>query len=149
MKIAFGCDHAGYLHREAILDFLKKRKYKIIDVGCHSPESCDYPDYGSKVARFISEGICEKGVLVCTTGVGMCIVANKFKNSYAAVCYDDFSAEQAASHNRANILCLPGKNHDTSTLLKWIKIWLTTPFEGGRHLRRLNKIIKIEKEEFK
>lgn len=149
MKIAFACDHAGYAYRKPIFDFFKKMKYNVIDCGCFSDESCDYPDYGSEAARLVSRGVCEKAILICTTGIGMSIVSNKFKGVYAALCYSDFTAKLASLHNKANVLCIPAKDADVSQLINWIKIWLETEFEGGRHLRRLNKIKDIEKKNFK
>lgn len=142
--IAFGCDHAGVNHREKIFEFLKSLGYNLIDCGCFKDDNCDYPDYAIPVARYVSKGIVERGILICGTGIGMSIVANKFRNVRAAVCYSDETSALASSHNNANVLCISGRFFDTEQIIRFIKIWLETPFEGERHQRRIEKIKHFE-----
>ncbi|MDI6641278.1 MAG: RpiB/LacA/LacB family sugar-phosphate isomerase, partial [Elusimicrobiota bacterium] len=112
------------------------------------PDSCDYPDYAIPVAEYVSKGVAERGILLCGTGIGMSIVANKFRNVRAAVCYSDETAALASKHNNANIMCISGRFFPTDQIIKFIKIWLETPFEGEsggeRHQRRLDKIKHFE-----
>ncbi|MFC1501260.1 ribose 5-phosphate isomerase B [Elusimicrobiota bacterium] len=145
MNIAFGCDHAGYNHRKDIIDFLKKRSYNVTDFGCDKTESCDYPEIAIKVAKTVSEGKCERGILICGTGIGVSITANKFKGIRAAVCWNDKVASLISEHNNANIICLPGRFATTEEMSRWIEIWLNTPVsKEKRHLDRLKMITDIE-----
>lgn len=147
MKIAFGCDHAGVKFKTKIFEFLKTLSHEIIDCGCFNEQSCDYIDFGYTVAKYVSKGTCEKGILICGTGIGMSITANKVPGIRAAVCFSEEIAKLVSEHNNANILCLSGRFFNIETLLRWIKIWLETPFSNEeRHLRRINKIKEIEKE---
>ncbi|MCX5781927.1 MAG: ribose 5-phosphate isomerase B [Elusimicrobia bacterium] len=146
MKIIFGCDHAGYAHKALILDFLKKEKYSVLDFGCDCAESCDYTPIAKKVADAVSKGDAERGILICGTGVGMSIAANKFKGVRAACCWADEIASLISKHNMANIICLPGRFADTKDLIKWIKIWIDTPHSTEkRHINRIQQISEIEK----
>ena len=146
--IAFGSDHAGFAHRQKIFEFLKSYGYNVIDCGCFKSDNCDYPDYAIPVAKYISKGIAERGILLCGTGIGMSIVANKFRNVRAAVCYSNETAALASKHNNANILCIGGRFFNTDQIVRFIQIWLETPFEGDlgveRHQRRLDKIRRFE-----
>jgi ribose 5-phosphate isomerase B len=144
MKIAIGCDHAGVALKNAILPVLKELSIEWEDFGTNDEESVDYPDFGEKVSEVVSKGIVDRGILICGTGIGMSIVANKFPRVRAALCSDAYSAKMSRLHNDANMLVLPGRIIDKNMAREIIKIWFTTPFEGGRHQKRLNKIKAIE-----
>ncbi len=143
MKIALATDHAGFQLKEAIKDFLTE--YEIIDFGTHSTESIDYPDTGFKAAEAVAKGECEKGILICGSGLGMCIVANKVKGIRAALCNSVELARLSRQHNDANILVLQGRFISYNLAKKIIKAWFSTEFDGGRHQRRIDKISKHEK----
>ena len=140
MKIAIGSDHAGFLRKKEMLSYLSEEGHKVVDVGCYSEESCDYPDYAQKVGRAVSLSRAERGILICGTGIGMSIAANKFKNVRAAVCWTPKVAELASMHNQANVLCLSARFLTSHQGKKIVDTWLKTPFAGGRHLRRIQKI---------
>ena len=144
MKIAIGSDHAGFGLKEDLLTLLKGLSLDIIDCGTSNTESVDYPDFGEKVARMVSEGGVDRGILICGTGIGMSMVANKFPNVRASLCNDLFSAKMSRLHNDANVLVLGGRIIGKDLAAEITKTWLSTPFEGDRHMRRLNKIKKIE-----
>ncbi len=144
MKIAIASDHAGRELKEEIVTFLKEKGIDVIDFGVDNPESVDYPDYGIKVARAVSKGDVEKGILSCGTGIGMSIVANKFPNVRAALCHDMFTARMSRMHNDANVLVLGGRTLERDVALLMVEAWLKTGFEGGRHQRRLDKIKDLE-----
>ncbi|MEK6712869.1 MAG: ribose 5-phosphate isomerase B [Nitrospirota bacterium] len=145
MKIAIASDHGGRELKEKIIVLLKEEGLEVVDYGVDNPESVDYPDYGIKVANAVSKGIAERGILSCGTGIGMSIVANKFPDVRAALCYDMFTARMSRLHNDANILVLGGRVLDKEIALMMVDVWLRTGFEGGRHQRRLDKISEIEK----
>ena len=147
--IAIGSDHAGFRLKEKIKDFLRKRGVELHDFGPDDENSVDYPDFGEKVARAVSEEKVERGILICGSGLGMTIVANKFKGVRATLCHDEYTAKMSRAHNDSNLLTLGARVLDEETALKIVEIWLDTPFEGGRHLRRLNKIKEIENKNFK
>lgn len=144
MKVAVGCDHAGVALKNEITPVLKELNIEWKDIGTDSEESVDYPDFGEKVAELVSEGKIDRGVLICGTGIGMSIVANKFPGVRAALCSETFSTQMSRLHNDANLLVLPGRIIDGKKAAEIVKIWFTTPFEGGRHQRRLDKIAAIE-----
>jgi len=144
VKIAIGSDHAGLALKNEIITVLKELNITWEDFGTNSDESVDYPDFGEKVAGLVSDGKIEKGILICGTGIGMSIVANKFPNVRAALCCETYSAKMSRLHNDANLLVLPGRTIDGKTAAEIVKEWLRTPFEGGRHQRRLDKIKAIE-----
>ncbi|MEW6109669.1 MAG: ribose 5-phosphate isomerase B [Nitrospirota bacterium] len=144
MKIAVGCDHAGFGLKEDILKLLKKLDIDYLDCGTNTEESVDYPDFGEKVSELVSSGKVDRGILVCGTGIGMSMVANKFPNVRASLCNDLFSAKMSRMHNDANVLVMGGRIIGRDLASEIVKIWLTTPFEGERHLKRLNKIKRIE-----
>lgn len=144
MKVAIGCDHAGMAMKNQIVPVLEELNMEITDLGTNVEESCDYPDYGEKVSEVVSNGSVDKGILICGTGIGMCIVANKFPGVRAALCSEDYSAKMSRLHNDANILVLPGRIIDTNTAKGIVETWFKTDFEGGRHQRRLDKIKAIE-----
>jgi len=144
VKIAIGCDHAGVALKNEITPILKELAVDWEDVGTKTEESVDYPDFGEKVSELVSNGKMERGILICGTGIGMSIVANKFPGVRAALCSEAFSATMSRLHNDANLLVLPGRIIDGKTAAEIVKVWFTTPFEGGRHQRRLDKIKEIE-----
>ena len=149
MKIAIGCDAAGYVLKETVIGVLNKLGYKYTDFGTMNEESCDYPDFAIAVAEGVAEKRFDKGILLCGTGIGMAICANKIKGIRAAVCGDEFSAKATASHNDSNVLAVGGRVVDKDTAAKIVHAWLTTPYEGGRHQRRIDKITEVEKKYFK
>jgi RpiB/LacA/LacB family sugar-phosphate isomerase len=146
MKIAFGCDHTGFYLRRRMLDYFHRKKYPVIDCGTFSEDSCDYPDFAEKVAMAVVQKKAGRGILICGTGVGMSIAANKIPGVRAAVCWNDDVAHLAAEHNRANILCLAARLSRPGDIIRWIDIWLKAKPAGGRHWRRVKKISKIEKK---
>ena len=144
MKIAVARDHRGFHVKGRILELVRSLGHEGADFGPDEPEHVDYPDYASKVARAVSAGEVDRGILVCGTGVGMCIVANKFAGVRAAPCHDDLTAEMSRLHNDANVLCLSADLLGDRLVNRMVEIWLATKFEGGRHARRLAKIADIE-----
>lgn len=139
--IAVGSDHAGYELKNQLMEHLKNRGYEVKDYGTYSEASCDYPDYAKQVANAVAVGEAEKGLLVCGTGIGMSIAANKVKGIRAAVLSDEFSAEATRSHNDANILCLGARVVDYAKAEKLLDIFLDTPFSAEeKHIRRISKI---------
>jgi ribose 5-phosphate isomerase B len=145
MKIATASDHAGYSEKEEIRKLLTSLGHEVADCGTDSGESVDYPDYAAKAAEKVSSGECEQAVMLCGTGIGMAMTANKFRGVRAAVCYSEFSTEMARRHNNANVLCLGARSLSMDQIRRYVDIFLKTPFEGGRHLRRMNKIHELEK----
>jgi ribose 5-phosphate isomerase B len=144
MKIAIGSDHAGFGLKEEVRGLLKGGNFEVIDCGTDNTASVDYPDYGEKVSRMVSAGEVDRGILICGTGIGMSMVANKFPNVRAALCNDLFCARMSRLHNDANILVLGGRIIGKDLAAEIVRTWLDTPFEGDRHMRRLQKIKKIE-----
>jgi len=145
-RIALGADHAGLALKDRIREYLVRQGYEVEDAGTHSPERVDYPDFGEQVARRVAGGQARFGVLVCGTGLGMEIVANKIPGIRAALCSDTLTAYFARAHNDANVLALGGRLVDEATAQKILDTWLSTPFEGGRHQRRIEKINLIEQK---
>lgn len=144
MRIAVGSDHRGFTVKQKVIELLKKLSQEVIDVGTHGTESVDYPDVASVVARQVSSRQVERGILICGTGIGMSIVANKFPGVRAAPCHDDLSAEMSRRHNDLNVLCLSADMLGEKLIDRMVEIWLKTDFEGGRHARRVEKIAKLE-----
>jgi ribose 5-phosphate isomerase B len=140
MKIAIGADHGGYELKKAVLKSLRELGHDFEDFGCKSPESVDYPDFAEKVARGVSEGAFDRGILICGTGIGMSISANKFPHVRAALCHNLFTARLSREHNNANILAMGERVIGTGIAIEMIKVWLETAFEGGRHERRVDKM---------
>ncbi|KIR02338.1 Ribose 5-phosphate isomerase B [Lachnospiraceae bacterium TWA4] len=139
--IAFGCDHGGFELKKDILDYLEKNNIEYKDFGCFSRESCDYPDIAKPVAKAVASGECEKGILICGTGIGISITANKVKGIRAALCGDCFSAEMTRLHNDANIVALGARVTGPGLAVKIVDTFLNTPFSNEeRHQRRINKI---------
>ncbi len=147
MIIAVGCDHAGYELKLELIRHLQQRGLETVDFGTDSTSSCDYPDYARKVAQAVVDGNAQLGLLVCGTGIGMSIAANKVKGIRAAVLSDEFSAQATREHNDANILCLGARVVDVPTAVRLLDIFLDTPFSHGEnHVRRIGKIAELEKE---
>lgn len=140
LKVAIGSDHGGFRYKESIIDYLKIRDIEYIDVGTYTPESCDYPEIARKVAELVRTGKVDRGILVCGTGIGMSIAANKVHGIRAALCSDTYSARVSRAHNNANILCLGERVIGEHLALDITDIWLKTGFEGGRHKRRVDII---------
>jgi len=145
MRIAVGSDHRGFHMRSQIVDLLKRLDQEVVDVGAEGQESVDYPDVAAAVARKVSRGEVDRGILVCGTGLGMSIAANKFPGVRAAPCHDDLTAEMSRRHNDLNVLCLSGDILGDRLVDRLVEIWLKTEFEGGRHQRRVQKIADLEK----
>jgi len=139
--IAVGCDHAGYELKNELIRHLEDRGFEVADLGTYSTDSCDYPDYAKKVCEEVVSGRAEKGLLVCGTGIGMSMAANKVRGIRAAVLTDEFSAQATREHNDANVLCLGARVLDTERAVKLLDIFLDTPFsEGANHIRRISKL---------
>lgn len=149
MKVALGSDHAGLAMKSEITPVLDELEIEWEDFGTKCEDSCDYPDYGEKVADAVSKGRADRGILICGTGIGMSIVANKFPGVRAALCSEDYSAKMSRLHNDANVLVLPGRIIDANTARNIVKTWFKTDFEGDRHQRRLDKIKAIELKLYK
>ena len=143
--MAIGSDHAGYALKEDIKKVLEERHDIVVDAGTASESSVDYPDFGIEVARLVSEGKAEKGILICGTGIGMSITANKVKGIRAALTFDLYTAVQSRKHLDANILVLGGRVTGKGLAEEIVRTWLDTPFEGGRHQKRIDKISDWEK----
>jgi len=143
VRIAIGCDHRGLNLKQFVMKLITEMEYAYEDFGCYTTDSVDYPDIAKKVAEAVATGYFEQGILICDTGIGMSIAANKVKGIRAALCHDAFSARRARQHNDANILCL-GVEQGQDITSEIVKAYLTTEFEGGRHLRRLSKIKAME-----
>ncbi|MDH7499077.1 MAG: ribose 5-phosphate isomerase B [candidate division NC10 bacterium] len=144
MRIALGADHGGWELKEAIKTILQELGHQVQDFGTHDEASVDYPDFGEAVASAVAEGRAERGILVCGTGIGMCMVANKHPGIRAALCHDLYTARLSREHNDANILVLGGRVVGKGLALEMVKVWLSTDFLGGRHSRRLQKIAEWE-----
>ena len=147
MKIAIAADHAGQELKSYIVDFLTLTPHQLLDYGVASDSvnSVDYPDYADIVALEVSAGRCDRGILVCGTGIGMCMVANKFPNVRAAVVNDEFTARMSRAHNDCNVICLGGRLINHQRAVEFVKLWLSTEFEEGRHRSRISKMAAIEK----
>jgi len=146
MRIAVGADHRGHSIRSKVVRLLHRLGHDVVDMGTDSDDPVDYPDIAASVARLVSQGEVERGILICGTGLGMCIAANKFARVRAAPCHDDLTAEMSRRHNDLNVLCLSADMLGERLVDRMVEIWLTTPFEGGRHARRVEKITNLERE---
>ncbi len=144
MKIAIACDHGGYALKEAVKAHLTEKGYEAVDFGTNSTESCDYPDFAAAAAKAVAAGECEKGIVICTTGIGVSIVANKVKGIRCALCSDPLSAEMTRRHNDTNMLAMGAGIIGQNLAMDIVDIWLATEFEGGRHQRRVDKIMALE-----
>ncbi|MDE6565717.1 MAG: ribose 5-phosphate isomerase B [Clostridia bacterium] len=144
MKIAIGCDHGGFVLKESVINFLNNAGFEVIDCGTYSDASVDYPIFGEKVARLVAKGECEKGIVMCGTGIGISIAANKVNGIRCALCHDEYTAKMTAMHNNSNVLAMGGRVVTPEMAVKIVKTWLDTPFEGGRHINRVNMFTEIE-----
>ena len=142
--IIIGCDHAAYPLKEKVKKFLTSRGIEVEDVGTDSEKSVDYPEFGKKVASMVSNSNFKRGILLCGTGVGMSMVANKFSHVRAALCTEPFSAEMSRRHNDSNVLVMGGRLTGETLALEIVRVWLETPFDGGRHQERLNQFDTID-----
>ena len=147
--IAIGCDHGGYRLKKEIEKYLDDKNIEYLDMGCESEESVDYPDIASKVAKEVQSKECEQGILICRTGIGMSITANKFKGIRCALCHNEYTAKYARLHNDSNILAMGADDLTTNEAICILRMWFATSFEGERHIERLNLIKEIENENMK
>ncbi|KIL37992.1 ribose 5-phosphate isomerase [Gordoniibacillus kamchatkensis] len=148
MKIAIGADHAGYRLKDVIVPFLQELGHDVVDVGCHGPDSVDYPDYAFSVCEKVVSGDADKGILLCGTGIGMSIAANKIPGIRCALVHDLFSAKATREHNDTNVLAMGERVVGPGVAQDIVKVWLETAFsEGGRHIGRINKVKQIEERQ--
>ena len=145
MKIAIACDHGGYELKETLKAHLAALGHQVEDFGTNSTDSCDYPDFAVPAAERVAGGDCDRGVLICTTGIGMSIAANKVRGIRCALCHDPLSASLTRRHNDTNVLAMGAGIIGPSLAKEILEVWLTTEFEGGRHQRRVDKIMAQEK----
>ena len=144
MKIAVASDHRGFTAKERVTALLVSLGHEVEDFGCNSSASCDYPDHGFKAAEHIARGGADAGILLCGTGIGMSITANKVRGIRASLCHDELTAERARRHNDANVLCLPADLLGEELIKRVVDAWISTPFDGGRHKSRIEKISHYE-----
>lgn len=144
--IAMGSDHGGVELKDFLAGVLRSRNIDVQDLGTHGSESVDYPDFGRLVSQQVSQGEADRGILICTTGIGMSILANKYPNVRAALVQDRETARTSREHNDANVLVLAGATTEPALAREILEIWINTPFAGGRHQRRLDKITEIERD---
>ncbi len=144
MKIAMGCDHGGYALKEEIKKMLEGEGHEVVDCGTYSTDSCDYPVFGEAAARRVASGECERGIVICTTGIGISIAANKVRGIRCAHCTDTLSAEMTRRHNDANMLAIGAGITGRNLAMRMVEVFLSTAFEGGRHARRVGLLDAIE-----
>jgi ribose 5-phosphate isomerase B len=144
MRIAVGSDHRGLSVKQRVVPLLEQMGHEAVDVGPAAPGSVDYPDFAFEAAKAVGEGRADRGILICGTGIGMCIAANKVRGVRAAPCHDSITAELSRRHNDSNVLCLSADLLGEELIERMVRIWLETPFEGGRHARRVEKIMRYE-----
>ena len=142
--IALGSDHGGYDLKVQVMKHLEERGIEYKDFGCFDKSSCDYPEFGQAAARAVAEGACEKGIVICTTGIGISIAANKIRGVRCALCADTLTAEMTRRHNDANVLAMGAGVTGGNLAERILDVFLTTDFEGGRHQRRVDKVMEIE-----
>ena len=140
MKIAIGSDHGGFELKELVVTYLRENDHEVLDCGCDSLESVDYPDFAEKVCFEVRSGVCEAGILICGTGIGMSIAANRHLEIRAALCHEAFTARMSREHNNANVLCIGARVVGSEIALDIVRTWVATDFAGGRHQRRLDKL---------
>ena len=145
MRVALGCDHAGFVLKDVVADYLAQAGHEVLDEGTFSDESCDWPEFGERVAQRVAAGEAERGIAICGTGVGMAMTANKLPGVRAAVCNDIYTARYSRLHNDANVLTMGARVIGPGAAGEIVRIWMETLFEGGRHSRRLNELTKIER----
>jgi ribose 5-phosphate isomerase B len=144
MKVAIGCDHHGVVVRERLIEQLREQGHDVEDAGTSTDEPVDYPDIAANVSRLVGQGRVDRGILICGTGIGMAIAANKHHGVRAAACNDREAAEMSRRHNDTNVLCLSGDRVDLNTNEQIVNVWITTLFDGGRHQRRIDKINRLD-----
>lgn len=150
MKIAIGCDHAGFALKDTVIKQVKQLGYEVIDCGTFSPQSVDYPDFAEKVATAVNSGQAARGILICGSGVGVCVAANKFKGIRACVCHDAYTAKQSVEHDALNVLCLGARIIGPASAEELITQFLSASFsKEERHQRRLNKVLALEEKNLK
>ena len=147
MRIAIGSDHRGFQAKQHLVPFLRNLGHEVEDMGTVGVESVDYPDFAFLVCQAVTTGKADRGVLICGTNIGMCIAANKVRGIRAAPCHDTITAEMSRRHNDANVLCLSADLLGEQLMEQMVRIWLQTPFDGGRHARRVDKITRFESEQ--
>lgn len=146
MKVAVASDHRGFEFKQRILSLVNDLGHDALDYGPASQDSVDYPDFAARVAQSVSDGEVDRGILICGTGIGMCITANKFDRVRAAACHDDLTAQMSRMHNDANVLCLSADLLGEALVNRMVETWVSTDFEGGRHARRIQKISMLESD---
>ena len=144
MKVALGCDHAGFNLKDAVMDYLTREGHEVLDEGTNSGESVDYPDFAEKVALRVASGEADRGIIICATGIGMAMTANKVPGIRAAGCNDLYTARYSRLHNDANVLTFGSRVIGPGVAVEITRLWMETPFEGGRHARRLGKLAELE-----
>lgn len=144
MKISLGCDHGGYALKEHIRAYLEQKGHEVVDCGTYSTDSCDYPVFGEAAARKVADGTCERGIVICTTGIGISIAANKVRGVRCALCHEPLSAEMTRRHNNANMLAMGAGVIGKNMAERIVDVFLSTEFEGGRHARRVGLLDGIE-----
>jgi ribose 5-phosphate isomerase B len=140
VKIAIGSDHGGYELKDLIISYLQNNGHDVTDCGCTSLVSVDYPDFAKKVCSEVRSGSCDAGILICGTGIGMSIAANRYRDIRAALCHDSFTARMSREHNNANVLCIGARVTGSEVALDMVGSWVNTDFAGGRHQQRLDKL---------
>jgi ribose 5-phosphate isomerase B len=145
MKIAIAADHAGYAFKQRLARELAGLGHDVVDCGTASPESCDYPDFGEAAARQVSSGAADRAILACSNGIGMCMLANRLPGVKGALVYNERTAATTRHHHGSNVLCLGANEFAHDELLRWVRIWLSEPFEGGRHERRIAKVVALDR----
>ena len=144
MKIALGCDHGGYDLKQHVIKVLERLGHEAEDFGCFSKESCDYPDFGAAAAKAVAAGKCDRGIVICTTGIGISIATNKVKGVRCAHCADCLQAEMTRRHNDANMMAIGAGFTGPNMAERMVEVFLSTAFEGGRHARRVDKMTALE-----
>jgi ribose 5-phosphate isomerase B len=145
MKIAVACDHRGYEAKELIKSLLQRAGHEVLDFGAHESKSCDYPDFAIPASLAVAKHQADRAILICGSGIGMSITANKICGIRAALCHDELTAQMSRKHNDANVLCLPAMLINDPLISRIVETWLATEFEGGRHDRRVQKMMDAEK----
>ena len=145
MRICLASDHRGYAAKNRLAAMLREKGHEVSDLGTSSTESCDYPDLGGPAAQKVAAGEFDAALLLCGTGIGMSMTANKVPGIRAALCHDELTAELSRRHNDANVLCLPADLLGEELIRRIVEVWMTTPFDGGRHARRLKKLSDLER----
>ncbi|NQT95966.1 MAG: ribose 5-phosphate isomerase B [Candidatus Omnitrophica bacterium] len=146
MKIAIGSDHGGFMLKEKMIPYLKRKGHVVLDVGCFSQEPCDYPQYAFDVAKLVGRRKADRGIAICKSGIGNSIVANKVRGSRAALCYNIAQAKSSRQHNDANILVIGAAYTDKAIAKRMLSVWLKTKALGGRHSRRVKQITRLERK---